>query len=45
VSHANNKTRRDWKPNLLKVRTLVGGTKTTLKICARCLRSGKFVKV
>jgi len=44
VSHANNKTRRTWKPNLLKVRTLVDGTKTTLKICARCLRSGKFVK-
>jgi len=45
VSHAHNKTRRTWKPNLLKVRTLVGGSKTTLKICTRCLRSGKFVKV
>jgi large subunit ribosomal protein L28 len=45
VSHAHNKTRRTWKPNLLKVRTLVGGSKVTLKICARCLRSGKFVKV
>jgi len=45
VSHAHNKTRRTWKPNLLKVRTLVSGSKTTLKICTRCLRSGKFVKV
>jgi large subunit ribosomal protein L28 len=45
VSHAHNKTRRTWKPNLLKVRTMVGGSKTTLKICTRCLRSGKFVKV
>jgi large subunit ribosomal protein L28 len=45
VSHAHNKTRRTWKPNLLKVRTLVGSSKVTLKICARCLRSGKFVKV
>jgi len=45
VSHANNKTRRTWKPNLMKVRTLVGSTKTTLKVCARCLRSGKVVKV
>jgi len=45
VSHANNKTRRTWKPNLFKVRTLVGATKTTLKVCARCLRSGKVVKI
>jgi len=45
VSHAHNKTRRKWKPNLLKVRTLVGKTKTTLRICTRCLRSGKVVKI
>ncbi len=45
VSHAHNKTRRTWKPNLLKVRTLVGGSKVTLKVCTRCLRSGKLVKV
>jgi large subunit ribosomal protein L28 len=45
VSHAHNKTRRTWKPNLLKVRALVGGSKVTLKVCTRCLRSGKFVKV
>ncbi len=45
VSHAHNKTRRTWKPNLMKVRTFVGRSKVTLKVCARCLRSGKFVKV
>jgi large subunit ribosomal protein L28 len=45
VSHAHNKTRRTWKPNLLKVRALVGGSRVTLKVCTRCLRSGKFVKV
>ena len=45
VSHAHNKTRRTWKPNLLKVRTLVGGSKLTIKVCTRCLRTGKFVKV
>jgi large subunit ribosomal protein L28 len=45
VSHAHNKTRRTWKPNLMKVRTMVGSTKTTLKVCARCLRSGKLLKV
>ncbi len=45
VSHAHNTTRRTWKPNLVKVRTMVGRTKTTLKVCTRCLRSGKVVKI
>jgi large subunit ribosomal protein L28 len=44
VSHANNRTRRTWKPNLHKVRTMVGKSKTTMKVCTRCLRSGKVVK-
>ena len=44
VSHAHNKTRRVWKPNVHKERALVGKTRTTLKVCTRCLRSGKVVK-
>jgi large subunit ribosomal protein L28 len=44
VSHAHNTTRRVWKPNIHKVRALVGKTHTTLKVCTRCLRSGKVVK-
>ena len=44
VSHANNRVRRTWKPNLLKVRTMVGKSKTTMKVCTRCLRSGKVIK-
>ncbi len=45
VSHAKNRTRRTWRPNLVSVRTMVGKSKTTLKVCTRCLRSGKVVKV
>ncbi|MCX7787503.1 MAG: 50S ribosomal protein L28 [Spirochaetes bacterium] len=45
VSHAKNATRRVWKPNLVKVRTLVGRTPKTMKICTRCLKRGKVVKV
>jgi large subunit ribosomal protein L28 len=44
VSHAKNRVRRTWKPNLLKVRTMVGKSKITMKVCTRCLRSGKVVK-
>jgi large subunit ribosomal protein L28 len=44
VSHSNNRVRRTWKPNIHKVRALVGTSKETLKVCTRCLRSGKVVK-
>jgi len=41
VSHANNKTRRTWKPNLQVVRVLVDGKPTKVKVCTRCLHAGK----
>ena len=44
VSHAKNHTRRTWKPNLVKVKTEVGGTTLTLKLCARCLKSDYITK-
>lgn len=44
VSHAHNLTKRVFRPNLVKVRTKVGGATKRMKICTRCLRSGKIVK-
>ncbi|RMG21352.1 MAG: 50S ribosomal protein L28 [Deltaproteobacteria bacterium] len=44
VSHANNKTRRRWLPNLQRVRAKVGGTTKTLRVCTRCIKSGRVVK-
>ena len=44
VSHAHNKTRRVWKPNILKVQAKVGKSVKTIKVCTSCLRSGKVVK-
>jgi large subunit ribosomal protein L28 len=44
VSHAKNRTRRTWKPNLVKVKTAANGTAFTVKICARCLKSGYVTK-
>ena len=41
VSHANNKTRRTWKPNLQVARILVDGKATKVKVCTRCLHAGK----
>jgi large subunit ribosomal protein L28 len=45
VSHANNKTRKVWLPNLQKLRCVDEKTKAVkrVKVCTRCIRSG-FVK-
>lgn len=41
VSHANNKVRRAWKPNLQVVRVEAGGKIVKVKVCTRCLAAGK----
>ncbi len=44
VSHANNKTARVWYPNLQKIKTIKSGTVRSVKVCTRCLRSGRVTK-
>jgi large subunit ribosomal protein L28 len=44
VSHAHNVTSRTWEPNLQTVRALVNGAARRIRVCTRCLRSGKVVK-
>lgn len=44
LSHAHNVTKRTWEPNLQKVRAWVEGGTKTLRVCTRCLRSGKVQK-
>ncbi len=44
VSHAHNKTRRVWYPNLQKIRTIKDGTVKRMTVCTRCIRSGLVVK-
>jgi len=41
VSHSNVKTKRRWRPNVHKVRALVDGAPRTIRVCTRCLRSGR----
>ena len=45
VSHAKNRARRTWRPNLLQVRAKIDGGIKTIKICTRCLKAGKVEKV
>jgi len=45
VSHAHNKTRRRWLPNLQSVRMVTsGGGVKRARVCTRCIRSGAVVK-
>ena len=44
ISHAHNVSRREWRPNLQTVRAVVDGRTVRIKVCTRCLRSGKVVK-
>lgn len=45
VSHANNKTKKVWYPNLQQVKALRNGTVRSMKVCTRCIRTGAVVKV
>lgn len=44
ISHAHNVSHRTWNPNLQRVRAVVEGRNVRLRVCTRCLRSGKVQK-
>ncbi|MCR4437991.1 MAG: 50S ribosomal protein L28 [bacterium] len=44
ISHADNVTLRRWLPNLQTVRVKVDGGSKRMRVCTRCLRSGRVQK-
>jgi large subunit ribosomal protein L28 len=45
VSHANNKTRRRWLPNLQTARILdEEGRRRRVRVCTSCISAGKIRK-
>jgi large subunit ribosomal protein L28 len=44
VSHAHNVTSRSWVPNLQRVRAIINGGVRRIRVCTRCIRSGKIQK-
>ena len=44
VSHAHNKTKKRWYPNLQKVRTIKDGQTVRMKVCTSCIKSGMVEK-
>lgn len=45
VSHAKNRTRKIFKPNLHRSRVKVLGMYKTMRLCTKCLRTFKNSKV
>jgi len=45
VSHAHNKTRRRWLPNLQPVKIrLDDGSNRRVRVCTNCIKSGRITK-
>ncbi len=44
VSHANNRTKRTFAPNLQRLRVQVGKTVRRQYVCTSCIKAGKVVK-
>ncbi len=45
VSHANNKTKRAWRPNLQRVKANFDGRIKRALVCTDCIHSGRVQKV
>jgi len=44
LSHSHIRTKRTWEPNLQRVRALVDGKPQRIRVCTRCLRSGRVIR-
>jgi large subunit ribosomal protein L28 len=44
ISHAHNKTRRRWLPNLRSVRVDVKGHAKRMRVCTSCIKQGRIRK-
>lgn len=44
VSHANNKTKRRWYPNLQTVRVATGTGARRVQVCTQCLKANRVRK-
>lgn len=45
VSHANNKTKTRWLPNLQRVKAIQDGRVKRIRVCTSCIKSGRVNRV
>ncbi|HEC79681.1 MAG: 50S ribosomal protein L28 [Candidatus Coatesbacteria bacterium] len=44
VSHSTNRTKRRWYPNIQTIRVIKDGRAVKMRVCTRCIKSGKVTK-
>jgi len=44
VSHAHNKTKKRWYPNLQRVKMVSNGQTRRVRVCTSCIKSGLVKK-
>ena len=44
LSHAHNVRARRFEPNLQRIRAMVNGGIRRIRVCTRCIRSGRVAK-
>lgn len=44
ISHAHNKTRRRWMPNLQRIKIAREGRSKRVLVCTRCIKSERILK-
>ncbi|MBI4924980.1 MAG: 50S ribosomal protein L28 [Bdellovibrio sp.] len=44
VSHSNIETRTRWLPNIKRMKAVIDGLTRTVRVCTRCIRSGKITR-
>ena len=45
ISHSHRKSKKVWNANIQKIRVAVpGGNKKRIRICTRCIKSGRVKK-
>jgi len=45
VSHSHRKTKRVFKPNIVKIKVELDGKIQNINICTKCLKTGKIKKI
>ncbi len=41
ISHSNVKTKRRWRPNIQRIKIMLGGSPRRVNVCTRCIKAGK----
>jgi large subunit ribosomal protein L28 len=44
VSHSHRRSKRQWRPNIQKIRAVVDGSPRRLHVCTKCIKAGKVAR-